>query len=900
MINFLPHCQCSMLNAPCPMSHAQLSIMTFKSKLIRSFILLFTTFSYQSLLLLVEANFSQVAAQTAPRLCAVPGKDGPVSNLNGVINTYYPGAADVNAGATSIPIGTPIGASTQIQPGDLLLIIQMQGADIDSTNTNAYGDGQPGGSNDNLRDFDPPSPTGASGNLNNANFIAGNYEYVVATGAVGGGSVTIQGTGAGGGLINSYSNAPFGTQGQKTYQVVRIPQYSSATMSSGLTASSWNGSTGGVLVYDVAGNLNLSGTTVDVSGKGFRGGGGRRLNGADFSTGYDETDYRTLSTDDTNGSKGEGTAGTPRYVLNSTNTTVENTGNEGYPQGASGRGAPGNAGGGGTDGDPLGVFRFPNGENSGGGGGGNGGGGGLGGRTFDSELYIGGFGGAVFPSGSNRLVLGGGGGAGTTNDGSTGPSPAPRGNGEASSGAAGGGMAFIRTGSVSGSGTINANGANALNVGVDGAGGAGAGGSVVVSAANNNLTGLTITANGGKGGDSIANNLHGPGGGGGGGVIFSSPGAAVSAVGGLSGAGGNPTNPSLTFGATAGSNGSTANIGSINGASSGAECLPQLTITKTTSTPGPILKPGKATYTITVANAPNLSAATNVNISDPLPSGFTFDASVNPTITLDGGSTRTSVSNPADGETVPNFGTFNIPSGGSVAVTFTTNISENVPNGEYNNPATATYLDPTRTIPDGTTSVNYDAATIGEEVIVGSPVPTDPERLRGLKRITNVYRNGTPISGINFNSFIDDPNDPIDNLPGWFQLSPVGVFDISPQLPLEIGDEVEYTMYFLADGNRPVENVRFCDPIPNGTSFVPDTFGSGTGISVNLSNTVTSNTNNTDGDNGSFFAPGTALPANNFCPNQDNSNGAVIVNLGTINHTLGTNFGFIRFRVKVD
>ena len=69
------------------------------------------------------------------------------------------------------------------------------------------------------------------------------------------------------------------------------------------------------------------------------------------------------------------------------------------------------------------------------------------------------------------------------------------------------------------------------------------------------------------------------------------------------------------------------------------------------------------------------------------------------------------------------------------------NINENVPNGEYNNPATATYLDPTRTTPDGTTSVNYDAATVGEEVVVGSPSSQQPERLRSIKRITNVFRN---------------------------------------------------------------------------------------------------------------------------------------------------------------
>ena len=880
-----------------------------KSKLIRSFTLLLTTCSYQSLILLGEANFSPVAAQTIPRLCAAPGKDGAGNNLSGIINTYYPGTANVNAGATSIPVGTSTGASTQIQAGDLLLVIQMQGADINSTNTDAYGDGNGNDVADSsLTEIQTiaPSANAASGNLN-TNFTAGNYEYVVARGDASGGSVTIEGANAGG-LINSYSNAPFSTQGQRSYQVIRVPQYSSATMTFGLTASRWNGSTGGILAYDVADNLNLGGATVDVSGKGFRGGGGRLLNGIPLSNvdpfvaEEEPTDYRTSSNRAANGSKGEGTAGTPRYLFNSTTSSLEpDTGVEGYPDGSYGRGAPGNAGGGATDGTPS-IFEltpqqrneiFFNGENSGGGGGGNGGAGGLGGRTFRSNYYTGGFGGAVFPSTSNRLVLGGGGGAGTTND----DRSRPLRNGLASSGAAGGGMTFIRTGSVNGNGAINANGSSALVAATDGGGGGGAGGSVVVSALNNNLTGLTVTANGGKGGDALAREAHGPGGGGGGGVIITSPGAVVNANGGPSGATGNPIDPSQNFGATAGSNGTTSNVGNINGASSGAECLlPQLTITKTTSTPGPIIKPGKANYTITVANAANLSAATNVNISDPLPSGFTYDASVNPTIILNGGSTRISTSNPTDGAEVADFGAFSIPGGGSVAITFTTNIDENAPNGVYNNPATATYTDATNT----TKSVSYDPANPDEDVQVGSNTPTDPERLRGLKRITNVFRNGVAISGINFNFFIDDPNDPVDNLPGWFQLSPVGVFDISPQLPLLRGDEVEYTMYFLADGNRPVEDVRFCDPIPSGTSFVADSFGSGSGISVNLSNTVSANTNNDDADNSSFFASGTQLPANNFCPNQDNPTGAVIGNLGTINHTLGNNFGFIRFRVKID
>jgi len=865
-------------------------------QVIRSLILVFATLSSQSLLLLTQAP---VTAQVAPRLCATPGKDGP-SNLSGIINTYYAGATNttVPAGATAIPVGAinPNGASTPIAAGDLLLIIQMQGAEIDSSNTDSYGNGVAGGGNDSNASVSPAT-TGASGNLNNANFIAGNYEYVVATGPVSGSSIPIQGRN-GGGLINSYSNTPFGSQGQRTYQVIRVPQHSSATMSSSLSAVPWNGSSGGILIYDVAGNLNLGGATVDVSGRGFRGGAGRQLTGGSGA----RTDYVSSSTNNANGSKGEGTAGAPRFVFNSATVGFIDNIAEGYPGGSYGRGAPGNAGGGSTDGQPA-----SNRHNSGGGGGSNGGAGGLGGRSWTSGLFVGGFGGASFPASSGRVVLGGGGGAGTTNQATSASAGIP-GTGIASSGAAGGGMVLIRTGSTSGSGTINANGASAFDVRQDGTGGGGAGGSVVVTAANNNLAGLTVNARGGNGGNvrysSAAepfDGAHGPGGGGGGGVVFTSSGAVVNVTGGQSGIAKDPIDPlDPYFGATAGVGGISQSVGSIPGANSGAECVPQLTITKTTSTPGPINKPGKAIYTITVANAANRATATNIDISDPLPSGFSFDGSVTPTVTLNGGATRTSVTNPTSGATTLNFGRFNIPGGGNVQITFTTDVAATVPDGVYNNGATATYLDPTRTTANGTTSVTYDPATVGEEVMVGSATPTPIIRLRGVKRITNVVRNGASLSGVNFGSFIDDPNDQNDNAPGWSQIPPIGITSLSPQFTLQSGDEVEYTIYFLADGNQSIQNARFCDPIPNGTTFISNSFASASGILVNLANTTTPRTNAVDGDNGSFFSPLAPLSANNVCPNQTNPTGAVVVNFGSLNYVSGSNFGFVRFRVRVD
>src|SRR5512141_3173468 len=86
-------------------------------------------------------NVSPVYAEK-PGVCGTPGKDGPVTTLSGVINSYYPGTANVTAGATSIPGGAArTGGGPAITAGDLLLVVQVQGADINSTNTNNYGDG---------------------------------------------------------------------------------------------------------------------------------------------------------------------------------------------------------------------------------------------------------------------------------------------------------------------------------------------------------------------------------------------------------------------------------------------------------------------------------------------------------------------------------------------------------------------------------------------------------------------------------------------------------------------------------------------------------------------------------------------------------------------------------------
>ena len=378
----------------------------------------------------------------------------------------------------------------------------------------------------------------------------------------------------------------------------------------------------------MSGTLTLNGATVSVDGMGFRGGAGLQLQGNPAASSADyvftaPTAYAGVAEPGADGSKGEGIAGTPRFVALTAAPYFLNTGVEGYPNGSMAKGAPGNAGGGGTDGDPQGASPGGNDENSGGGGGGNGGNGGSGGDAWNSNLSNGGLGGHAFPATVGRVVLGGGGGAGTRNN-STDP---------ASAGAAGGGMVILRVGALSGTSTISANGSAATNVTAnDSGGGGGAGGSIVILSASGGESGLTLSAQGGRGGDAWNSqvfslvNRHGPGGGGGGGVVLLTGAAAsVNTSGGTNGL--TLNNPGVPYGATPGATGLTQTNAAFNqqpGLQPGASCIPDLTISKTNS-PSSFVRGQTGTYTLTVTNistGPTASTAGTVTVVDTLPAGL--------------------------------------------------------------------------------------------------------------------------------------------------------------------------------------------------------------------------------------------------------------------------------------
>lgn len=527
------------------------------------------------------------AQTSAGGQCATPGKDGVDSGAISIVNTYYAGPTSdtiVSAGSTTLPVSAinTAGSQTTVTPGDLLLVIQMQDADINFIDTANYGAGTGTGS--------------GSTNINRS----GLYEYVVATNSVGsgGGSIAIRGTGTGGGLINSYRQeaAVITSHGQRSYQVIRVPQFISTTLTGTLRSpGSWNGKSGGIVAIDVLNTLTLAGGTIESRDKGFRGGGG--TSNTDTYPDKEDEAFRTDGNIPRGGVKGEGIAGTPLYVFDG-NSTI-NTGIDGYPRlpaadsyttivsnntngGSRARGAPGNAGGGGNQ------------HNSGGGGGGNAGVGGNGGNSIKLENRsddnpttgvskpVGGRGGSAFPVTPGRLIMGGGGGAGDAN------------NGVAGSGGLGGGIVMIRAGTITGSGTISVSAFDGVVTPTDdGGSGAGAGGSILILAKSGSLGSITLNASGGKGGDTNTakpiNYDFGPGGGGAGGSIFSSiPVGNTTVAGGLPGKSfngqlGSPTT-GVTRGATAGTIGQVTSIttssSQIPGILAGSDCKAKVLLVK--------------------------------------------------------------------------------------------------------------------------------------------------------------------------------------------------------------------------------------------------------------------------------------------------------------------------------
>lgn len=557
------------------------------------------------LLLISNLSFSQKA------------KNGnyTVTAAGTVLNAYTNVTANIASGATSLSVASSTltnatNLTAALAPGDLILIIQMQGADMDidlHPITNWSGNYTLSASNwndfvgGNFSTVEAKRPEwGAVTNYNNS----GKYEYAEVLSVPNGTTINVRCA-----LKNAYTATGH-------VQVVRVPRFGNLTLNANATvvpgfwngsavvAGGWNGTTGGIVALEVDGTMNFgTNSKVIASGYGFRGGVTDNTSGG---PGAASDVGKPGSFAASEGSeKGEGIGGSATATGELTTTY----------QSRYGCGAPANGGGGGNY------------KNSGGGGGSNVGtgmyngkgvatpgynafwnleaagmattpssGGGRGGYSGaqsnqdeavvgpnnsawsgDSRRKEGGLGGHPLTYDATRVFMGGGGGAGEMDQ------------NQGGSGGAGGGIVFIQSyGSITGTGTIEANGANGQNsnptnapnpgsfssvkLGVDGAGGAGGGGAIVISNGTALPATLTLSATGGNGGNNALSfgafasgvEADGPGGGGGGGMIAYTSGSPVQNVsGGVNGTVTTvgPTNIVANFppnGATSGASGTSS------------------------------------------------------------------------------------------------------------------------------------------------------------------------------------------------------------------------------------------------------------------------------------------------------------------------------------------------------
>ena len=202
------------------------------------------------------------------------------ARLQGIINAYTPVLAIKEC------MFITVAHADEFAEGDRVLLIQMQGAEIDVTDSGNFG---------RIMAY------------NNA----GNNEFATIARIVG---KDIRLTAN---LVHEYT--PSGA-----VQLVRVARYQNAEIIGDVTAPPWNGVVGGIVAIEVAETLRFS-ADIDVSGVGFRGGAVSAPLLQPNQRGYVYPHSSGFS-----GQKGEGIA---RYV----------------PEADAGRGAQANGGGGGND-----------------------------------------------------------------------------------------------------------------------------------------------------------------------------------------------------------------------------------------------------------------------------------------------------------------------------------------------------------------------------------------------------------------------------------------------------------------------------------------------------------------------------------------------------------------------
>jgi uncharacterized repeat protein (TIGR01451 family) len=191
-----------------------------------------------------------------------------------------------------------------------------------------------------------------------------------------------------------------------------------------------------------------------------------------------------------------------------------------------------------------------------------------------------------------------------------------------------------------------------------------------------------------------------------------------------------------------------------------------------------------------------------------------------------------------------------------------------------------------------------------------------------VKRITaiNGDRTKNPNDNTPLNTFVDNTTTTADNDPNWPSNYLLGESTAGKVKP---GDEIEYTIYYLNQGDNPATLVKICDLLAPNLVFNPSGFDSNIGFRLQLgtspAQTLTS-ANDPTIDRAQYInAPFVSLSGCNSPTNTTNASGAVVLDLNSTSATdpsIPTNlltipgatssspipndsYGSIRFKAKV-
>jgi PKD repeat protein len=395
------------------------------------------------------------------------------TNLSGIINSY----AKVTGIDTCQQI-LSVSSVTGFEPNLKILLIQMNGALMDESNSSSFG------------------------NMSSLRNV-GKYE-INTIDSISGFTIYLKNK-----VLTDYDVSA-------AVQIVSFPTYATATVQNTLTGSPWNGQMGGIIAFEAT-TLNLN-ADIDASGLGFLGGSAHGFNTdcvCDVSCFNPPNDYFYNASNFRGAFKGEGLAATINGKESGRGRqTIGGGGGNDHRSGGGGGGNAGNGGAGGINAEP---------------------------ENLRCKGNYSGIGGSSLPTtnNNNRLFNGGGGGAGhkkeTLPTGSAGgngggiifivaaalnangkniqANGANGGSGAGGGGGGGGGTIFIQ-GDVVGALTLESKGGNggaSENGGINqiparcyGPGGGGGGGKILLKTTNNTPTSVITGGIAGQNGASAA------------------------------------------------------------------------------------------------------------------------------------------------------------------------------------------------------------------------------------------------------------------------------------------------------------------------------------------------------------------------------------------------------------